>query len=104
MVECIHKIVFTNTRMVIQKVRFISISVDEVTIMDCQPWLNVHVYLLDGWKPNPILLTFEHLVNGGTTDNLTKVIMDNVLQYGGFSKFDLISKLISFGASGALVF
>ncbi len=99
-----HKIVFTNTRMAIQKVRLISISIDEVTIMDFQSWLNVHVYLVDGWKPNPILLTMEQLVNGGTIDNLTKVIVDNVLQYEGLSKFDLVSKLIRFGANGVLVF
>ncbi len=104
MVECMHKIVFTNTRMAIQKVRLISIFVDEVTTMDFQSWLSVHVYLVDGWKPNPILLTLEQLVNCGTTDNLTKVIVDNVLQYGGLSKFDFVSKLISFGANGVLVF
>jgi hypothetical protein len=90
--------------MAIQKVRLISISIDEVTIMDFQSWLNVHVYLVDGWKPNPILLTMEQLVNGGTIDNLTKVIVDNVLQYEGLSKFDLVSKLIRFGANGVLVF
>ncbi len=32
MVECMHKIVFTNTRMVIQKVRLIFISVDELPL------------------------------------------------------------------------
>jgi hypothetical protein len=90
--------------MAIQKVRLIFISIDEVTTMDFQSWLSVHVYLVDGWKLNPILLTLEQLVNGGTIDNLTKVIMDNVLQYGGLSKFDFVSKLISFGANGVLVF
>jgi hypothetical protein len=90
--------------MAIQKVRLISISINEVTTMDFQSWLNVHVYLVDGWKPNPILLTLEQLVNGGTIDNLTKVIVDNVLQYEGLSKFDLVSKLIGFGANGVLVF
>jgi hypothetical protein len=62
------------------------------------------VYLVDDWKLNPILVTLEQLVNGGTIDNLTEVIMDNVFQYGGLSKFDLVSKLISFGANGVLVF
>jgi len=90
--------------MAIQKVRLIFISIDEVTTMDFQSWLSIHVYLVDGWKFNPILLTLEQLVNGGTIDNLTKVIMDNVLQYEGLSKFDLVSKLISFGAHGVLVF
>jgi hypothetical protein len=62
------------------------------------------VYLVDDWKLNPILVTLEQLVDGGTINNLTKVIVDNVFQYGGLSKFDLVSKLISFGANGVLVF
>ncbi len=96
MVECMHKIMFTNTWMAIQKVRLIFIFANEVTTMDFQSWLSVHVYLVDG--------TLEQLVNGGTTNNLTKVIVDNVLQYERLSKFDLVSKLISFGANGVLVF
>jgi hypothetical protein len=90
--------------MVIQKARFISISINEVTIVDCQPWLGVHVQLVDGWKCNPILLTLEQLVNGGIVNNLTKVIVDNVLQYGGLSKSDLVSKFISFGVDGTSIF
>jgi len=58
--ECMHKIVFmTNTWTVIQKARFIYIFIDEVTIVDCQSWLGVHVYIVNGWKCNPILLTLE---------------------------------------------
>ncbi len=48
--------------------------------MNCQSWLGV-VYFVDGWKCNLVLLTLEQVVNGGTTNNLTKVIVDNVLQY-----------------------
>jgi hypothetical protein len=90
--------------MVIQKARFISISINEVTIVDFQPWLGVHVQFVDGWKCNPILLTLEQLVNGGIVNNLTKVIVDNVLQYGGLSKSDLVSKFISFGVDGVSIF
>ncbi len=49
--------------------------------MDCQSWLSVHMYLIDGWKCNLVVLTFVQVVNDGTTNNLTKVIVDNVLQY-----------------------
>jgi hypothetical protein len=90
--------------MVVQKARFISISANEVTTMDYQSWLSVHVYLITDWKHNPILLTLEEFVNGGIVNNLTKVIVDSVLQYGGLSKFDLASKLINFGANGVSIF
>ncbi len=99
-----HKTVFTNTWMVVQKARFISIFANEITTVDYQYWLGVHVYLVDGWKRNPILLTLKQLVNGGIVNNLTKVIVDNVLQYGGLSKFDLASKLISFATDGVVIF
>jgi hypothetical protein len=90
--------------MVIQKARFISIFINEVTITDCQSWLGVHVYCVDGWKRNPILLSLDQLVNGGIADNLTNIIVDNVLQYGGLSKFDLVSKFISCGVDGVSIF
>jgi hypothetical protein len=69
--------------MVVQKARFIFIYVDEVTVVDFQSWLGVHVYFVDRWKCNLILLTLEQLINGGNINNFTKVIMDNVFQYGG---------------------
>ncbi len=82
--DCVHK-----HRWFVQKVRLISIFVDEVPTMDYQSWLGVHVYLVDGQKCNLVLLTLEQVVNGGTIDNLTKVIMDIVLQYGDYQNLTL---------------
>jgi len=46
----------------------------------------------------------EQLVNGGTTNNLTKVIVESVFQNGGLKKSNLVSKLISFGPNGVSIF
>jgi len=35
---------------IVQKTLFISMSCDEVTIVDNQNWLLVHLYVIDGWK------------------------------------------------------
>jgi hypothetical protein len=43
-------------------------------------------------------------VNDVTIDNCTKVIVSNVLQFGGLSKFKLVSIFISFGVRGVLFF
>jgi hypothetical protein len=72
-----HQLVFTNTCLAIQKTRFISIYVHEVTIMDCQSWFSFHVH---GWKHIPILLPLEQVVNGGTSNNFKKVVMGIVDQ------------------------
>jgi hypothetical protein len=44
------------------------------------------------------------VVNSGITDNLTKVIMHSVPQYGGLLESNPVLKLVSFGANGVLVF
>jgi hypothetical protein len=53
--------------------------VDEVTIMDCPGWIDVHVYVLEVSKCIPILLTLEELLFCATTNNLIKVIVANLL-------------------------
>jgi hypothetical protein len=45
-------------------------SIDEVTTLDCQSWLVVYVYIVDGWKCISILLTLEQVVNGGRTKHV----------------------------------
>jgi hypothetical protein len=67
--------------------------------MDCQSW-----FIVDGWKCILILLILEQVVNHVTIDNCTKVIVGNVLQFGGLSKFKFASKFISFGVHGILFF
>jgi hypothetical protein len=79
-------------------------SFDEITTVDCHGWIVVHVYVVEGWKHIPIFLTLEQVLFGVTTNNLTKVIMANLLQYGGLCKTNLASKLINFGVDGLLVF
>jgi hypothetical protein len=46
----------------------------------------------------------EQLINGGTIDSFTNVIVGNVLQYGGLLESNLASKLINFGAYGVSIF
>ncbi len=72
--------------------------------MDCQSWFIVHVYIVDGWKCILILLILEQVVNDVTIDNCTKVIVGNVLQFVGLSKFNFFSKFISFGVYEILFF
>ncbi len=79
-------------------------SIDEVTAIDCQGWIVVHIYVVEGWKHIHILLTLEHVLFGATTNNLIKVILGSLLEYGDLFETNLVSKLINFGVNGALVF
>ncbi len=99
-----HQIVLLDTKLVVEKARFVFFYVDEVTNVDYQSWLVVCVYIVDCWKCMLILLTLEQVVKGDTTNNFTKVIMGIVLQFGGLLESNLVSKFISFDAGWILCF
>jgi len=51
-----------------------------------------------------ILLNLERIVNGGTFDNFTFIIIHSLGIFGGMSKIDIINKVVCFGADGVIVF
>jgi len=99
-----HELVPWGTCVTMQKVQFISMSCDEVTMIDNQSWISTHVYVVEGWKWLPILLTLQQVVEGSHVDNLTKVIVKSLLLYGVFSKSNLALKLVCFGIDDVTMF
>jgi hypothetical protein len=53
--------------------------------------VSFHVH---SWKHVPVLLTLEQMLNGGRTNNVKKVVMGIVLQFGNLSKSNIASKLM----------
>ncbi len=54
-----------------------------------------------GWA---ILLNLQKVVDGNTSNNMTSMIMGNLVKFGGLIENDLAKKLISFGIDGVMVF
>jgi len=46
MAKCMHKIVLQNTKTIVGDSTFFTLSVNEVTTIDNQQWINVHVYMM----------------------------------------------------------
>jgi hypothetical protein len=84
--------------LLVQQARFISISYDKVTILENQSWISIHVYIVKNWRRVPILLNLEIFVNGGTSNNLTFIIIRSLIIFGGMSKTNITNKVICFGA------
>jgi hypothetical protein len=59
MVEAMHNIVLQAIKECVQKTKFISLNCDEVTTIDNQSWLSMHVYVTNLWKQIPILLNLQ---------------------------------------------
>jgi hypothetical protein len=52
---------------------FLSILVDEAITIDNQSWISIHYYVAASFMRVPILFTFEHLGDGGTTTQTSKL-------------------------------
>jgi hypothetical protein len=59
MVEAMCEFVFQSTHFVVQNAPFISVSCDEVTIIDNQSWISTHLYVVEGWRCLLIILTLQ---------------------------------------------
>jgi hypothetical protein len=62
------------------------------------------MYVVEGCKRIPILLTLAQMLFYATTNNPIKVIVANLLQYGNLFKIDMTSKLTNFGIDGVSIF
>jgi hypothetical protein len=104
MAIAMHNVILKQTMLLIQHARFISITCDEVTTLDNQSWIFVHVYIVKSWCRVPILLNLERIVNGGTSNNLTSVIIRSLAIFDGTSEIDIANKVVCFGADGVTIF
>jgi len=104
MVETMHNVVLRTTQNVMQKFLFIFVNCDEVTTIENQSWLSIHVYVIEEWKRVLILLNLQHVVDGTTFDNLTALIGKNLMEFRGLSETNLANKLVCSRVDGVIVF
>jgi hypothetical protein len=52
----------------------------------------------------PILLNLRRVIDGATFDNLTNLIMENLIKFGGLNERKVANKLVYFGVDGMIVF
>ncbi len=104
MVEVMHQHVMVTTRATFIVAQYVSINFDEVSALDNQFQLLIHCYVMENWVRIPILISFNHVLEGFGSNNLTKVIMEALTTKGGMLKDQVVSKLMSFGANNINVF
>jgi hypothetical protein len=89
---------------VVQSVRIISISADEVTMIDNTSWVGVQVYAMQSWERMPYLLHVSCVSKSSTSDHLINVIMHVLLSEGGLAREEIACKLVCFKADGVSTF
>ena len=66
---------------------YFSISCDEVTTLDNQYWISIHVYTIQDWRIMPMFLYLQRVAEGGGGDNITKMIFGVVINACGFTPY-----------------
>ncbi len=101
MAKIMHQILIKSTKVVVQNVRYIVISCDEVTTIDNQSWCSVHVYVIGGFKRMLLLLNLERVIGGiNFVDNLTTLILRSLVEYVGLIVEQIPTNLFFFVQMG----
>ena len=93
-----------HTKQVISKARFFSLSADEVTTIDGQSWLSIHLYVCIAFKRVPILLSLSRLQEGNGALAIKKTIEGMLNHHSRLKVTEVANRLVCFGADGASVF
>ncbi len=66
--------------------------------------MNIHRYVIQNWKRVFLLLTFEKVEVGATSNDIKGVILDVMGRYKGLANSDMASKWIYFGCDNDSIF
>ena len=46
MAESIHRVVMEKTKEILEATRYVAVTCDEVTTVNCQSWISIHDYVV----------------------------------------------------------
>jgi hypothetical protein len=99
-----HGIVLEVTKFVIGTTQYLSLTCDEISTINNQSWLLIHVYVVQNWLRIPIFLSLECVVVGSSAHNLTLVLMQTLMYQKNFTKELIGSSLSHLELMGFLFF
>jgi hypothetical protein len=67
MVKCVHKKMIIKMKKVVEGLKYLVISYDEVITIDNQRWVSIHYYTVEDWCHFFILIFFKLVTEGRVT-------------------------------------
>jgi hypothetical protein len=104
MADSMGVVLANHTKKIISQARYFAISADEVTTVDHESWLSVHIYLCIGFSRVSILLGLFRLVEGNGASAVKEAIVSCMSCHGGLTENVVAERMVSFGADGVSVF
>ncbi len=84
MVECSHKQVIKKMKEVVASSKYLTLSCDEVTMIDNQLWVSIHYYMVQDWCCLLILIFLKQVAKGRGSNSPTRIIMGFLERWGCF--------------------
>jgi hypothetical protein len=97
MTKCLNNVVLVTTQVAIQKVSFIFASYHEITNMDNQSWISMHVDVVEDFKRIPIFVNFQHVTRGTNANNFAIFMKNFVVEFEGLSNHEMVVKVYEGG-------
>ena len=104
MADSMAAVLANHTKKILTETRFYAISANEVTIVDHESWLSVHIYIPLGFSRVPILLSLSRLTKRNTACAIKDCIPMSLSWHGGLADNTIAKRLVYFGADGVFVF
>ncbi len=101
--ESLLNVVQAKTKDIVSAAPYFSISCDEVTTVDNQSWISIHVYTISDWERVPMLLSLERVIEGGSAESISNIILGALAKQGGLTPQQIRDRFMAFGADGASV-
>jgi hypothetical protein len=103
MAESLFNIVLARTKEVVSKTHYFSITCDDVTTLDNQYWISIHVYTIQDWEIVPMFLYLQRVTEGGGADNIKKMTLGALTNEGGLTKHQIRDRFMAFDTYGASI-
>ncbi len=91
-----YRIILRQTKSV-HNSKLLSINCGEVTTMDNQSWIYVHVYVVENYyRILSICLNLERLVEGAIFYKIIAMIVHSLIVFGSWIKFEIYERFVVF--------
>jgi hypothetical protein len=104
MAEVMKNIIFMKVVQAIASAQFFALTCDEATTNDNYSMICVHIYVMNNWTREVILLELARVQDGGCAKSMVEIICSALLKQGGLTREEICQKFISIGTDGASVF
>jgi hypothetical protein len=104
MADSMSEVLSIHTKKILTEARFYAISADEVTTIDYESWLSIHIYISVGFFRVPILLLLSKLTEGNGASTVKESIITSLHWHGGIEDKVPATRLVCFGADGVSLF